>query len=207
MHRPLVTRLSGTLLPGMLVFILSALLAGCAGYVNPLTGTTLAGGVPASQSRLLGTRLPSGMDFYPEHSRITGTEGMEILRGDASPAACASATVNGLQEQGWTARLASATEMRACYAFEKDGRLAVITIYPQSPTTMTLMTVYVSSSAPADMPLPVMKSRGLNFGSGRAPSSPSASDDGSYSGYPVSTEPLSTEPAASGGSPIVGRDI
>ena len=76
MHRLLVT-ISLLLLP---------LIAGCAGFTNPLTGTTVGGGVVANTSRLLGTPLPAGMEFYAEHSRIEGQDGMETLRGTASPA-------------------------------------------------------------------------------------------------------------------------
>ncbi len=194
MHRLLVT----------LVFVLAAAAAGCSSYVNPLTGTTLAGGVPATTSRLVGIRLPRAMDFYPEHSRITGQDGMEVLRGDAGPAACAASVVNGMAEQGWTPRLGAATQTRAVYAYEKDGRMAVITIYPQSPTTMTLLIIYTGSASAADMPLPATGS-GLSRRSAPAATAaeePPATDWGGDGG--ISTAP---EPAAASGSPIVGRDI
>lgn len=196
MHRLLVT----------LLVVVSAALAGCGGYINPLTGSSLSGGMPTTQSKLLGIRVPSGMDFYPEHSRLNGSEGMEILRGDASPALCASTVINGMQEQGWTARMGFATETRACYAYEKGGQLAVITIYPQSPTTMTLMTILVSFSAPAEMPIPITKKSSFSFGSSSNDSAPApaeAASDGGYSSEPISTAPVSSD----GGSGIVGRDI
>ncbi len=194
MHRLLVT----------LVFVLAAAGAGCSTYVNPLTGTTIAGGVPASTSRLLGIRLPSNMDFYPEHSRITGQDGMEVLRGDAGPAACASSVINGMAGQGWTPRLGSASDMRACYAYEKDGRLAVITIYPQSPTTMTLLIIYTSSMQSGDMPLPSL-GRGYSRGSGAVAAPAEIEPDTDWGdGGGISTAP---EAPASSGAPIVGRDI
>ena len=114
MHRLLVT-ISLLLLP---------LIAGCAGFTNPLTGTTVGGGVVANTSRLLGTPLPAGMEFYAEHSRIEGQDGMETLRGTASPAMCARTVCDALQADGWAIRLGYATETRALYAFEKQGRPA-----------------------------------------------------------------------------------
>lgn len=146
MHRLLVT----------LTLLILPILAGCAGVANPLTGTTAGGGLVARESKLLGTPLPLGMDFYPEHSRIEGQDGMEVLRGDASLYMCASKTCTALQNAGWTTRLAYATSSRACYVFEKDGRLAVITIHPQSPTTLTLMVIYTCSAPPA-CPCPYRK--------------------------------------------------
>lgn len=207
MHRLLVT----------LLLLLTGLGSGCTGYVNPLTGTTLSGGVPATQSRLLGVRLPSGMECIPDHCKITGSDGLEIVRGDASPALCAQVITNGLKDQGWTLRLGTAAGKRANYVFENAGRTASITIEPQTGTTMTLVTISTSSSAPGDVPLPTasQSSGFFNFSksdSGSADSSgssgtsaPSGFDDSSA---PISTAPLSTapQPASSGGG-IVGRDI
>ena len=151
MHRLLVT-ISLLLLP---------LIAGCAGFTNPLTGTTVGGGVVANTSRLLGTPLPAGMEFYAEHSRIEGQDGMETLRGTASPAMCARTVCDALQADGWAIRLGYATETRALYAFEKQGRLAVVNILPQA--SLTLMTLYTSSVPPASIPIPFTKKPDYSF--------------------------------------------
>ena len=194
MHRLLVT----------LTLLILPILAGCAGVANPLTGTTAGGGLVARESKLLGTPLPLGMDFYPEHSRIEGQDGMEVLRGDASLYMCASKTCTALQNAGWTTRLAYATSSRACYVFEKDGRLAVITIHPQSPTTLTLMVIYTCSAPPAGLPMPIQEKSSFSFGFG---SGSEKSTDGS-SGYPAEegTGGLSTAPVHESGT-IQERDL
>ncbi len=194
MHRLLVT----------LLLSLIALAGGCSSYVNPLTGATLAGGVPASSSRLLGFRLPAGMAYYAEHSRISGQDGVEILRGEAGPGACAASAVNGMQELGWTPRLGSASNIRAVYAYEKDGRMAVITIYPQSPTTMTLMIIYTSSRNPEHMPLPYSSADSQDRGEQTSAPFSETWDDGSpdvAGTYDAESGPVYEE----GG--ITGRDI
>ena len=118
---------------------------------------------------------------------------MEVLRGDASLYMCASKTCTALQNAGWTTRLAYATSSRACYVFEKDGRLAVITIHPQSPTTLTLMVIYTCSAPPAGLPMPIQEKSSFSFGFG---SGSEKSTDGS-SGYPAEegTGGLSTAPS------------
>lgn len=207
-------------LPAIAVLLLLSLLTACASFTNPLTGTTVGGGTVARTSRLLGTPLPSGMEFYAEHSRIEGQDGMEVLRGTSSPAMCARTVCDALQNDGWTARLASATETRALYVFERDGRIAAVNILPQA--NLTVMILYVSSSAPASLPIPVMKKadHSFNFGFGSssrgsgAGSSRSPYDSQDY-GIPAQQEGtggLSTAPEApygesTGGSTIQERDL
>ena len=208
MHRLLVT----------LTLLLLPVLAGCAGQAIPFTGNTAGGGVVAHESRLLGIAIPRGMDFYPEHSQIEGADGMEILRGTASPALCASSVSNALQDAGWQGRLGYATERRALHVFEKQGRLAVINIEPQSG--FTLMIIYTSSNPPQGMPIPVRKKSDFSFGFGFGQSSSRTSEpaDGpAQGGIPVqeegtgglSTAPLdSSGPASSGdGGTFEERDL
>ena len=199
MHRLLVT-ISLLLLP---------LVAGCAGFTNPLTGTTVGGGVVANTSRLLGTPLPAGMEFYAEHSRIEGQDGMETLRGTASPAMCARTVCDALQADGWAIRLGYATETRALYVFEKQGRLAAVNILPQA--SLTLMTLYTSSVPPASIPIPFTKKPDYSFGFGSSSSSNTPSNE-SASDIPAQEEGtggLSTAPEGQQGSsgPIQERDL
>ena len=189
-----------------LLIILMTLACSCTGYVNPITGTTLSGGVPATQSRLLNVRLPSGMECIPDHSKIDGSDGLEIVRGDASPALCAQVITTGMQDQGWRLRLATAASLRACYAYENGGRTAVITIEPQTGTSLTLVTIATSSGTPSGTPLPVAPARKnpFDFSSGSSNNNNSSSD--SDSSGSLSTAPLSTAPE-SGSGHIEGRDI
>lgn len=190
-----------------LTLLLLPVLAGCAGHTIPFTGTTAGGGVVAHESKLLGIAIPKGMDFYPEHSQIEGADGMEILRGTASPTLCATSVTNALQDAGWKARLGYATETRALYAFEKQGRLAVINIQPQSG--FTLMTIYTSATPPHGVPIPVRKKADYSFGFG---SSSSSSSDAGSSDIPAQEEGtggLSTAPETSseGGGTFEERDL
>ncbi len=198
MHGPLVT----------LLLALMLLLSSCTGYVNPITGTTLSGGVPATQSRLLNVRLPSGMECIPDHCKIDGSDGLEIVRGDASPALCAQVITTGMQDQGWTLRLATAANLRACYVYDNGSRTAAITIEPQTGTSLTLVTIATSSGTPSGTPLPVAPARKnpFDFGGG-SNSNDSGSMNSSDSSGSLNTAPLSTAPESGSGSPIVGRDI
>ena len=192
MHRLLVT----------LTLLLLPVLAGCAGQAIPFTGTTAGGGVVAHESKLLGIPIPRGMDFYPEHSQIVGMDGMEIFRGTASPALCASTVSNTLQDAGWQGRLGHATERKALYVFEKQGRVAVINIEPQAG--FTLMTIYTSSTPPQIMPIPVPKKADFSFGFGSSSSNTSGqTGDPAYDDIPAQeygTGGLSTAPLDSSGA-------
>ncbi len=189
-----------------LLIMLMTLACSCTGYVNPITGNTLSGGVPATQSRLLSVRLPSGMECIPDHSKIDGSDGLEIVRGDASPALCAQVITTGMQDQGWRLRLATAANMRACYAYENGSRTAVITIEPQTGTSMTLVTIATSSGTPSGTPLPVAPARKNPFDFSFGSNNNSDSSDSSGSSGSLSTEPLSTAPE-SGSGHIEGRNI
>ncbi len=202
MHRLLVT----------LTLLLLPVLAGCAGHAIPFTGTTAGGGMVAHESKLLGIAIPRGMDFYPEHSQIEGADGMEILRGTASPALCAASVSNGLQDSGWKARLGYATETRALYAFEREGRLAVINIQPQSG--FTLLTIYTSSTPPQGVPIPVRKKADYSFGFGSSSSSNSEPAPNEPEPYDIpaqeeGTGGLSTAPLSSseGSGTFEERDL
>lgn len=202
MHRLLVT----------LALLALPALAGCGGVTMPLTGTTPGGGVIARESALLSIPVPGGMDFYPEHSRMTNGDGMEIFRGDASPTLCARVVTDNMQSSGWTCRLAQAGQDRALYAFEKNGRLAVITIQPQSPTTLTLLTIYTASTPPQGIPVPVREKSSFSFGFGSSSSSSdSTTDTGAADQGAVDpgASGLSTapEPAGGSGGQIQERDL
>lgn len=192
-------------LPVTLLLALMMLCSSCTGYVNPLTGTTLSGGVPATQSRLLNVRLPSGMECIPDHCKIDGSDGLEIVRGDASPALCAQVITTGMQDQGWRLCLATAASLRACYVYDNGARTAVITIEPQTGTSLTLVTIATSSGTPSGTPLPVAPARKnpFDFSSG----SDNSNRDSSDSSGSLSTEPISTAPESGSSHPIVGRDI
>lgn len=191
-------RLHALTAPLLLVLLLS-LLTACASFTNPLTGTTVGGGTVARTSLLLGTPLPLGMEYYAEHSRIEGQDGMEVLRGSASPAMCARTVCDALQQDGWTARLAYATETRALYVFEKNGRTAAVNILPQA--NLTLMTLYVSSTAPASLPIPVIKKadHSFNFGFGSSSSSNSSGNSDSSGSSPYDSQGIPAQEEGTGG--------
>lgn len=183
-------------LPVILSLLLLPLLAAC-GVVNPLTGNTTGGGQPTQTSRLLGARLPAGMEFYPEHSSIQGQDGREALRGSVSPGLCASTLTTDLAAQGWTPRLAYVTETRGYYAFERSGRLAVLVIEPQAPTSLTLVTICTASVPPAQ-PLPVPVPKKADYGLGLGGSSEPDPGDSTPGAVPAGNGGLETTPESSG---------
>ncbi len=197
MHRLLVT----------IALLLLPLVAGCGGFTNPLTGTTVGGGVVSHTSRLLGTPLPAGMEFYSEHSRIEGQDGMEVLRGTASPAMCARTVCDALQADGWSIRLGYATETRALYVFEKQGRVAAISILPQA--SLTLMTIYTSSMPPASIPIPFTKKPDYSFGFGSSSASNTDTSSPDIPPMEEGTGGLSTAPESpqGGSGQLQERDL
>ena len=116
---------------------------------------------------------------------------------------------DALQADGWAIRLGYATETRALYAFEKQGRLAVVNILPQA--SLTLMTLYTSSVPPASIPIPFTKKPDYSFGFGSSSSSNTPSNEPA-SDIPAQEEGtggLSTAPEGQQDSsgPIQERDL
>lgn len=122
-----------------LVFLCMGLCAcvipGQSSYINdPLTG-----GVDARTSALLNIPLPSGLQYYPSHSRISQgsrKEGLEMLRGHVEQASCGKAFYDSLRRVGWNLRLRENAGSRSIYIYQKDDELAAIIFQAQGMLTI-----------------------------------------------------------------------
>ena len=153
------------------------LVSGCAdGLRNPFSNDPLTGGADVSTSRLLGVPTPAGMQRFPSHGYETagtaGSEGLEVLRGDADPGFAAQIMYTGLQGQGWQLRLALRKSGRAVYVYERGQSLAVLTLHRE--TLGTVLEIWTGARLPdgAALPAPAAPEAGA--------SNPAAEDAGSY---------------------------
>lgn len=162
---------------------LCALAAGCAslGIDNPFS----SGG--SRQSQLLGVPLPSGMSLSTDHSRISGSDGVEVAFGQVDSASAAQNLFNSLQGAGWQLRLQQTRPGKGVYVYESGERLAVIHV--ESQTVQTVVTICAGNRLPdgSMLNLPVARGGADDGGEG----------DGFGSGEPDTTP-------QSGGTPAVG---
>lgn len=103
------------------------------------TNDPLTGGVDSRQSALLHIPLPSGLQYYPSHSKLSGgarKEGLETFRGYMDEGQAASYIYKGLRNAGWQMRLRESAGGRSIYIYEKDGELAAITFQKQGMLTI-----------------------------------------------------------------------
>ncbi len=171
--------------------------AGCASF-GSLTGRSASGGAPAVQSVLLGIPLPAGMEYYPSHSAVSGGEGIEVLRGPATPASCAMAVAQAMLDQGWRVRLSKTAGARAWYLFERDASFAVVHVRIQTPPGMTLVEIAKGRALPD----------GAGFAMPPAAGQRPAQDSGQAAGGGSRTDPAwSGQPLDGGSGRIQGRDI
>ncbi|SDG04307.1 hypothetical protein [Desulfovibrio legallii] len=133
------------------------LLQGCAeGLHNPFSNDPLTGGTDVTVSRLLGVPTPAGMQRFASHGYETagtaGSEGLEVLRGDADPGFAAQIMYTGLQGQGWQLRLALRKGGRAVYVYERGQSQAVLTLHRE--TLGTVLEIWTGARLPDGAALP-----------------------------------------------------
>lgn len=121
---------------------LCALAGGCAsmGIENPFS----SGG--SRQSQLLGVSLPSGMTLSPDHSRVSGGDGVEVAYGQVASAVAAQNLFNSLQGAGWQLRLQQTRPGKGIYVYESGERMAVIHV--ESQTVQTVVTICAGNRLP-----------------------------------------------------------
>ncbi len=183
--------------PALCLLLAFALLlqAACASF-DSLTGRSAAGGTPAQQSVLLGIPLPAGMEYYPSHSAVSGGEGVEVLRGTVSPAACAMAVAQAMLDQGWRIRLSKTVGSRAWYLFERDASHAIVHVRIQTPPGMTIVEIAKGRTLPD----------GAVFAMPQRPDQGSGASTGEPAPIPLPAD-HSSQPLNEGASHIQGRDI
>lgn len=124
----------------ILVLMLACFLAGCVipgqnAYLNdPFTG-----GVDATRSKLLNIPLPSGLQYYPSHSHITGggrKDGLEIWRGYIDEEAAASHIYATLKQAGWQIRMMEKAGSRSAYIYQHEKELCAIIFQKQGVLTI-----------------------------------------------------------------------
>lgn len=176
----------------------SALAGGCAslGIDNPFS----SGG--SRQSQLLGVTLPAGMTLSPDHSRVSGGDGVEVAFGQVESAVVAQNLFNSLQGAGWQMRLQQTRPGKGVYVYESGERLAVVHV--ESQTVQTVVTICAGNRLPdgSMLNLPVASGGaddgtagdGGEFGAGDLNSAP-----GSGGTPPVGTSESWGAPASSGG--------
>lgn len=129
------------------IIFLLALLSGCvlpgqSSYINdPLTG-----GVDSRTSALLHIPIPSGLQYYPSHSKSAGgarKEGLETWRGYVDQAACGSKFYTNLKAAGWQLRMRQSAGSRAIYIYEKNDELAAIIFQAQG--MLTIVNIWVGA--------------------------------------------------------------
>lgn len=175
---------------------LCALAGGCAsmGIENPFS----SGG--NRQSQLLGVSLPSGMSLSSDHSRVSGSEGVEVAFGQVESAVAAQHLFNSLQGAGWQMRLQQTRPGKGIYVYESGDRLAVIHV--ESQTVQTVVTICAGSRLPdgSMLNLPVASDaadsggEGDGFGGGGLDTTPQSGGT-----PPVGTSESWGAPALSGG--------
>lgn len=122
---------------------LFALTAGCAslGIDNPF-----GPGENTRQSQLLGVAFPAGMSLSGDHSRVSGSEGVEVAFGQVTAAAAAQSLFNSLQAAGWQLRLQQSRASKGIYVYENGERMAVIVV--ESQTVQTVVTICAGNRLP-----------------------------------------------------------
>lgn len=113
----------------------ACVIPGQSSYINdPLTG-----GVDSRTSALLHIPLPSGLQYYPSHSRISSgarKEGLEMWRGYVDQENCGQAFYSALRRAGWNLRLRESAGSRSIYIYQKDDELAAIVFQAQGMLTL-----------------------------------------------------------------------
>lgn len=109
------------------------------------------GGENVSYSSLLEIRLPAGLQLYSSHGFINkgsgeGAEGLEIYRGNISPALAAADLFNELHKNGWELRLSLRKGHRSAALYQKSGRLAILTTRSQG--MLTILDIWAGSRLP-----------------------------------------------------------
>lgn len=122
---------------------LFALSAGCAslGIDNPF-----GPGENTRQSQLLGVAFPAGMTLSNDHSRVSGSEGVEVAFGQVASSAAAQNLFNSLQGAGWQLRLQQSRASKGVYVYENGERMAVVVV--ESQAVQTVMTVCAGNRLP-----------------------------------------------------------
>lgn len=142
----------------MRTFVLFSLLFLISGCVVPGQGLyvndPLTGGVDSRSSALIHIPLPSGLQYYPSHSRISGgdrKEGLETFRGYVDPASCASSFYSNFRQAGWNLRLREQAGNRAAYVYQKGDEMAVLIFQAQG--MLTIVQIWAGSRLADDAAL------------------------------------------------------
>lgn len=122
---------------------LLALTGGCAtlGIDNPF-----GPGENTRQSQLLGVAFPAGMSLSADHSRVSGSEGVEVAFGQVTSSAVAQGLFNSLQAAGWQLRLQQSRAGKGIYVYENGERMAAIVV--ESQTVQTVVTICAGNRLP-----------------------------------------------------------
>ncbi len=122
---------------------LLALTGGCAslGIDNPF-----GPGENTRQSQLLGVSFPAGMSLSGDHSRVSGSEGVEVAFGQVTSSAAAQGLFNNLQAAGWQLRLQQSRASKGIYVYENGERMAVVVV--ESQAVQTVVTICAGNRLP-----------------------------------------------------------
>ena len=169
---------------------LFALSAGCAslGIDNPF-----GPGENTRQSQLLGVAFPAGMTLSGEHSRVNGSEGVEVAFGQVTSSAVAQNLFNSLQGAGWQLRLQQSRANKGIYVYENGERMAVVVV--ESQAVQTVMTVCAGNRLPDGSMLSLS-------GGGSASGGDGGASDGGFAAPAADAPPVGT--SESWGAPSSG---
>lgn len=128
-------------------------MSGCTqlGIDNPFDKDPLTGGVDASTSRLLGVKIPAGLQVYPSHGYVETTpagarQGLETYRGNIDGAAASLNLFNTLRQHGWELRLSLRKGDRSLALYQRDNDFAVIAFHRQG--MLTIMEIWAGQKLP-----------------------------------------------------------
>lgn len=135
-------------------FLVCALLITSCSWIgldSPYKNDPFTGGENASYSSLLDIKLPAGLQLYSAHGFINkdssgGKEGLEIYRGNISPALAAADLFNQLHKNGWELRLSLRKGPRSAALYQKSGRLAILTTRSQG--MLIILDIWAGSRLP-----------------------------------------------------------
>lgn len=137
----------------LIVFVLVFFVSGCAqlGIDNPFANDPLTGGVDASTSRLLGVKIPAGLQVYPSHGYVETTpagvrQGLETYRGNIDGTAAALNLFNTLQQHGWELRMSLRKGDRSLALYQRDNDFAVVTFHRQG--MLTILEIWAGPKLP-----------------------------------------------------------
>lgn len=126
---------------------------GCAqlGIDNPFSNDPLTGGVDTSTSKLLGVKIPAGLQVYPSHGYVETTptgarQGLETYRGNIDQTAAALNLFNTLQQHTWELKLSLRKGDRSIALYQRDNDFAVIAFHRQG--MLTILEIWAGPKLP-----------------------------------------------------------